>query len=75
MFALVPAAPGVRLPSSEILSPGTGAVERKPDCSVITSSREAQAEIRNPVAENKTAKIAKCLITRETLTRFLLSLA
>jgi hypothetical protein len=34
------------------------------DSSVVTSSREAQAEIKNAIAEKKAAKIARRFITR-----------
>jgi hypothetical protein len=40
------------------------------DCSVVTSSREAQAEIKNVVAEKKTAKIARRFIIRVTNHQF-----
>jgi hypothetical protein len=33
------------------------------DSSVVTSSREAQAEIKNAIAKNKTVKIASRFIT------------
>jgi hypothetical protein len=44
------------------------------DSSVVTSSREAQAEIKNAIAEKKAAKIARRFITRVKLTIIPLSL-
>jgi len=44
------------------------------DCSVVTSSLEAQAEIKNAIAKNKAAKIARRFITRIKLTMIPLSL-
>jgi hypothetical protein len=38
------------------------------DSSVVTSSREAQAEIKSAIAENKTMKITNRFITRAKLT-------
>jgi len=60
MFALEPGAGGATLPSSGSLSPGTGAPLC---CSVITSSGEAQAEIRKAIAKNEAAGMTRRLIT------------
>jgi len=38
------------------------------NCSVVTSSLEAQAEIKNAIAKNKTVEIANRFITRAKLT-------
>jgi hypothetical protein len=40
------------------------------DGSVVTSSREAQAEIKNVIAEKETAKIARRFMTRATNHQF-----
>ena len=60
--ALDPAAPGVRDPSSETLSPGTVAPDCELGAPVIPSSREAQAEIRNATAKNNTTEVVRRFI-------------
>jgi hypothetical protein len=40
------------------------------DGSLVTSSREAQAEIKNVIAEKETAKIARRFMTRATNHQF-----
>jgi len=59
---LDPAGPGAKLPSPGTVSPGTVAVFCERDCSVVASSGEAQAEIRNTIAKKKRAHRAKRLI-------------
>ena len=44
------------------------------DCSVVPSSRDAQAESNNAIAERKAAKIARRFITMAKLTMIPLSL-
>jgi len=44
------------------------------DCSVVPSSRDAQAESNNAIAEKKAAKIARCFVTMAKLTIIPLSL-
>ncbi len=63
-----PPAPGPRAPSSGSLSPGTAAPLCELDRSVVTSSLEAQAEIRNAIAKNRAAEKAKRLVTGTNLT-------
>jgi hypothetical protein len=65
-LALEPALPGVTVPSSGSLSPGTGAL-RELGCSVITSLGEAQAEIKNAIAKNEAAGRRNRLITGTNL--------
>jgi len=51
---LDPGAPGAKFPWSGIFSPGTVAAGCELDCSVTSSSRETQPEIRIPLVKNKT---------------------
>lgn len=51
-------------PSLETLSPGTADPVCALGSSVVISSREAQAEIKNAIAKNKAPKIASRFITR-----------
>ena len=61
--------PGVTVPSSGSLSPGTGAALRELGCSVITSLGEAQAEIRKAIAKNEAAGRITRLIMGTNLIR------
>jgi hypothetical protein len=54
----------VTAPSLETLSPGTADPVCALGSSVVISSREAQAEIKNAIAKNKAPKIASRFITR-----------
>ncbi len=69
MFALEPPVPGVTLPSSGSLSPGTAARLEELGCSVITSLGEAQAEIRKAIAKNEAAGRTTRLIMGTNLIR------
>jgi hypothetical protein len=69
MFALEPPAPGATLPSSGSLSPGTGAALRELGCSVITSSGEAQAEIKKAIPKSNAAGRVTRLIMQTNLIR------
>ena len=64
---LDPGGPGAKLPSPGTVSPGTAAVLCGLDCSVVVSSREAQAQIRNAIAKNKAAHSAKRFMTGTNL--------
>ena len=65
--ALDPGGPGAKVSSPGTVSPGTVAVLCEPDCSVVASSCEAQAEIRNAIAKNKAAPSATRFITGTNL--------
>ena len=62
-------APGVTLPSSGSLSPGTGARLCELGCSVITSLGEAQAEIKKAIAKNEAVGRTTRLIMGTNLIR------
>jgi hypothetical protein len=68
-LALEPPVPGAKLPSSGIVSPGTGAPLRELGCSVMTSLGEAQAEIKKATAKNEAAARARRLIMGTNLIR------
>jgi hypothetical protein len=63
MLPLEPGGPGAYAPSSGILSPGTGAADWELDRSLISSSRDTQAEMRDAIARKKTAERAIRLVT------------
>ena len=60
---LDPGAPGTKESSPEIFSPGTGAADCKLDRSLVSSSRDTQAEMMKAIIRSKTAGIAMRLIT------------
>jgi len=65
-LALDPGGPGAKVSSPGTVSPGTAAVPCELDSSVVASSREAQADIRNAIAKNKAAHSPKRFITGQT---------
>jgi hypothetical protein len=69
MFALEPPVPGVTLPSSGSLSPGTGAAFCELGRSVMTSLGEAQAEIKKAIAKDEATGRTNRLIMGTNLIR------
>src|SRR5262249_18595201 len=66
---LAPGAPGVKLPSSDFFSPGTGVpdvADGETEAPLIPSSDDAQAESSNAMTNNKTGSTAQRSFTRRT---------